>query len=175
MVSALLPFNKLVDPATESPHWKIWVGRLESYFVATRENYGAVKQSLLLHFGGDEIYKLFRHIPNTRAVDDYDAAVRALNMHFDPQQNPDFERLKLRQAHQRERESIDQLYARFRELVRTCTEVDQPKEIWSRITKGCSNKSIRGLILRQPNISLDDILIMVRSHYLSAAEQTKWT
>ncbi|KAJ1192718.1 hypothetical protein NDU88_002024 [Pleurodeles waltl] len=107
MTGALPLFSEFADPATVSPKWKVWVGRLENYFVATREKDGEVKSSMLLHFVGDEKYKLFRHLQNTGAHDDYEAAVRALNEHFDPQLNPDFEKFKLRQARQREGESID--------------------------------------------------------------------
>ncbi|KAJ1090637.1 hypothetical protein NDU88_003767 [Pleurodeles waltl] len=169
MTGALPPFSELADLATAAPRWKVWVGRLENYFVATREKDGEVKRSLLLHFVGDEIYKLFRHLPNTGAHANYEAAVRALNAHFDPQLNPDFERFKLRQARQRERESIDQFYACLRELASTCTDDDQQKEVWAQIIQGWRNKTLRGLILRQPNITLEEILIMARSHDLSTA------
>ncbi|KAJ1210422.1 hypothetical protein NDU88_005786 [Pleurodeles waltl] len=110
-----------------------------------------------------------RHLDGRCAHDDYEAAVRALNAHFDPQLNPDFERFKLRQARQREGESIDQLYARLRELASTCTDDDQPKEVRAQIIQGCRNKTLSGLILRQPNITLDEILIMAQSHDLLVA------
>lgn len=98
---AIPPFSELIDPATASPRWKTWVSRLDNYFTATRETDGTIKRSWLLHFVGDEIYKLFEHLPNTGPATDYDTAVRALNAHFDPQLNPDYERFKLRQARQR--------------------------------------------------------------------------
>ncbi|KAJ1087985.1 hypothetical protein NDU88_001144 [Pleurodeles waltl] len=109
------------------------------------------------------------HLPNTGAHGDYDAAARALNAHFDQQLNPDFERFKLRQAREREGESVDQFYAHLRELASTCTDDDQQKEVWAQIIQGCRNKTLRGLIMRQPNITLDEILVMARSHDLSAA------
>ncbi|KAJ1109786.1 hypothetical protein NDU88_007144 [Pleurodeles waltl] len=128
MTGALPPFSELADPATASLRWKIWVGRLENYFVATREKDGEVKRSLLLHFVGDGMYKLFRHLPNIGAHDDYDVVVRALNAHFVPQLNPHFERFKLRQARQRQGESIDQFYAYLWERATTCRNDDQQKE-----------------------------------------------
>ncbi|KAJ1105535.1 hypothetical protein NDU88_002940 [Pleurodeles waltl] len=68
-----------------------------------------------------------------------------------------------------EGESIDQFYVWLQEPASTCTEDDQPKEIRAQIIQGCKNKMLRGLILSQPNISLDEILIMAQSHELSAA------
>ena len=52
----------------------------------------------MLHLGGAELYELFEHLPNTGGETDFEAAVAALNRHFDPQLNPDYERFKLRQA-----------------------------------------------------------------------------
>ncbi|KAJ1184923.1 hypothetical protein NDU88_001720 [Pleurodeles waltl] len=122
----------------------MWVRHLENYFVATREKDGAVKRSLHLHFVGNKIYKLFRHLPNTGAYEDYHAAVRALNAHFDLQLNPDFERFKLRQARQIEDESIYQFYTRLRELASTCTKDDQQKE------HGAEARSIPGWLASDP-------------------------
>ncbi|KAJ1175097.1 hypothetical protein NDU88_000388 [Pleurodeles waltl] len=119
--------------------------------------------------GDDDVYKLFQHLPNTGNFDDYDAAVRVLKAHFDLQLNPDFERFKLLQVRQREWESIDQFHARLQELASTYTEDDQPKDIRAQIMQGCKNKMLRNLIPRQPNISLNEILIMAWSHDLSAA------
>ncbi|KAJ1211583.1 hypothetical protein NDU88_006941 [Pleurodeles waltl] len=70
---------------------------------------------------------------STGEVDVYDAAVRVLNL----QLNPDFERFKLRQARQRDGESIDQFYAQLRELASRCMEDDPPKEIQAQIFQGC--------------------------------------
>lgn len=164
---AIPPFSELTDPATASPRWKVWISRLDNYFTATRETDGAVKRSWLLHYAGDEIYKLFAHLPNTGDHTDYDAAVQALNAHFDPQLNPDYECFKLRQARQWEGESMDTFHARLRELASTCTEDDQSKEVRAQVIQGFRNKFLRTLILRQPCITLEDILILARSNELS--------
>ncbi|KAJ1208045.1 hypothetical protein NDU88_003435 [Pleurodeles waltl] len=173
MVGALQLFSKLVDPATASPWRKIWIRRLKNDFIATREHDEAVKRSLLLLFCGDEIYKLFRHLPSTGAKAAYNISIIALNAHFDPQLNPDLKKFKIHQARQRERESIDQFYSRLRELASTYTADDQPKEIRAQSIQGCCNKTLRGLIRRQPNISLNDILILARSHNLSPSCATE--
>ncbi|KAJ1195939.1 hypothetical protein NDU88_005204 [Pleurodeles waltl] len=107
---------------------------LENYFVATCEWDGAVQSSLLLHFAWDEVYKLFRHLPNTGAHDDYAAAVRALNAHFDPQLKPNFERFKLRQVRQRKGETINQFHPRICELESACMEDNQQKGIRAQVT-----------------------------------------
>lgn len=69
--------------------------------------------------------------------------MRALNAHFDPQLNPDYERFQLRQARQREGESMDAFHARLRELASTCTENNQDKEVRAQATQGWRNKTLR--------------------------------
>ncbi|XP_078509226.1 uncharacterized protein LOC144769100 [Lissotriton helveticus] len=121
---------------------------------------------------GDEIYKLFVHLPNTGLPDDYNAAVATLNAHFDPQLNADYERFKLRQARRREGESMDAFHERLLELASKCTDEGQHKEVWAQMIQGCRNKNLWTLILCQPCITLEDILILARSHDLSDARST---
>ena len=65
----------------------------------------------MLYLRGAELYELFEHLPNTGDETDFEAAVEALNKHFDPQLNPDYELLKLRQAQQTAKESIYAFYS----------------------------------------------------------------
>ncbi|KAJ1119863.1 hypothetical protein NDU88_008048 [Pleurodeles waltl] len=59
-------------------------------------------------------------------------------------------------------------YARLRKLVSSCTGLNQQEEIRAQIIQGCRSNALRKLILRQQGMSLDDILILARSHELSA-------
>lgn len=78
------PFSELADPATAAARWKSWIRRLDHYFVGMRETDGRVKRSLLMCYGGAELYDLFETLPNTGTDDNYEEAVAALNRHFDP-------------------------------------------------------------------------------------------
>lgn len=62
---------------------------------------------------------------------------------------------------------MDAFHARLRELASTCTEDDQAKEVRAQVIQGCRDKKLRTLILRQPRIALEDILLLARSHELS--------
>lgn len=168
-VAPLPPFSEATDPTTAAPRWKAWVGRLNHYFKGTRETDGTVKQSLLILYGGAEIYDLFETLPNTGEEDDYEAAVAALNRHFDPQLNNDFEKFKFKRAWQTDTESVDMFYVRLRRLASTCPFTDPRGEIRDQIIVGCRSKLLRKLILRMPGMSLDDILVLARSHELSDA------
>ena len=70
---------------------------------------------------------------------------------------------------QTEGESVDVYYARLRRLASTCTGFDHASEIRAQIIQGCRSSTLRKLILRQPGITLDDILILARSHELADA------
>lgn len=100
---------------------------------------------------------------------DCDAAVRAHNRHFNPQLNPDYEHFKLRQACQQEGETVDMFFARLSKLASSCTGIDKQFEIRAQLIQGCRSSELLKLILRQPGISLDDILILGSSHKLADA------
>ena len=62
---------------------------------------------MLVHYEGAELFELFQHLPDMGNDNDFEAAGREINKHFDPQLNPDYERFKLRQTEQLESEAID--------------------------------------------------------------------
>ena len=64
---------------------------------------------------------------------------------------------------QNDGESLDVYYARLRRLA--CTGIDHASEIRAQIIPGYRS-SLRKLILRQPGITLDEILILARSQEL---------
>ena len=98
----------------------------------------------MLHLGEAELYKLFE--PSTGGDADFDAAVRALDMHFNPQLNPDYECFKFRQAHQTDDESVDIFYAHLQRLASTCSGIEQVDEISANLIQGCKSTSLRKLI-----------------------------
>ncbi|KAJ1184587.1 hypothetical protein NDU88_001391 [Pleurodeles waltl] len=128
-VTALPPFSYLADPATAAPQWRQWIGHLQHYFRATCETDGAIKRSIMLHMGGDELHELFEDLPNTRADDNFDATVAALNRYFDPQLNPDFKKFKCRQVRQAEGESVGTFL-----VASMCRGTDKQDEIRAQLT-----------------------------------------
>ncbi|KAJ1177796.1 hypothetical protein NDU88_003048 [Pleurodeles waltl] len=102
-ITPLSSFSELSDLTKAAPHWARWIARLNKYFRAMKETDVEVKRSLLLHTAVEEIFCLVISLPDTSA----DKVVAALNKHFDPQMNPDFEHLKLCQARQRVNDFIN--------------------------------------------------------------------
>ena len=66
-------------------------------------------------------------------------------------------------------ESVDVYYARLRRLASTCTGIDHASEIRAQIIHACNSLTLCKLILCQPGITLDEILILARSHELADA------
>lgn len=162
---ALPPFSELENTATAKIRWKKWLGQLEHYFVVTGETNGVVKRSQMLLMGGDELTELLEDLPNTGQDDAQ--AVAALNRHFNPQFNADYEHFQFRQAMQSEEETLDMFYSCLRRLVRTCEGVNKPFEIRSQLICGCRSLELRKLIMLQPGMDLDTILKLGRSHELA--------
>ena len=48
-----------------------------------------------------------------------------------------------------------------------CTDADQNDQIRAQLIQGCKSNTLRKLVLQQPKIALDAILVMARSHELS--------
>ncbi|KAJ1130830.1 hypothetical protein NDU88_009177 [Pleurodeles waltl] len=69
-----------------------------------------------------------------------------------------------------EEESVDMCYAHLRKLQSMCINIDQLKEIWAQLIQACKSVVLRRLILRQPGIFLDDILVLARYHELSNSQ-----
>ncbi|KAJ1159585.1 hypothetical protein NDU88_000092 [Pleurodeles waltl] len=55
-------------------------------------------------------------------------------------------------------------YTRLHKLASTCTGLNQHEKTRAQIIQGCRSYLLRKLILWQPGISLDEILILARSH-----------
>ena len=86
---------------------------MRHYFCVIRETDGAVQRSLIFHTGGAQLYE---HLQEKGAENNFEVAVRALDKHFDPQLNSDYEPFKLRQARQMDLESINTFYTRLRKF-----------------------------------------------------------
>jgi hypothetical protein len=88
--------DERVDSAIFS-HEK-YVKRLENLFVGFNIANDSQKRALLLHYSGEEASEFFDTLPDTGSS--YDSAKKALNEHFNPSKNTEFERYTFRQSKQ---------------------------------------------------------------------------
>ena len=165
-----LPLNNSssqTPPSSQAAKWKAWINRLEIYFAALGVVEGR-EQPLMLHLAGEGIYDIMQSLteatPNT-----YDTLKAALTAHFEPLANPDYELFMLRQARQKNDESVDEFYARLKKLAATYTLPDEQHELRAQFIQGCASNRLREKILQDPRRSMDDILTLGRSKELSKA------
>lgn len=143
MAHTLPPFPNFNLQATDANNigleWAKWVERFENFIIACNITSDTRKKALLLHYAGEEVFDIFRSLPDslpapstatstTAAPDasraptsEYAAAKAKLDAHFAPRVNPTFSVYRFRQAQQDVGESLDAFYARLRQLSRHAT------------------------------------------------------
>ena len=94
--------------------WRDWKEQFENYLVAMAITNDTQKRALLLHLGGDSLYKVFKGLTDTG--EDYATAVQKLDEYFMPKKNVRYERYVFKQARQETGESLDQFVTKLRTL-----------------------------------------------------------
>ncbi len=112
---------------------------------------------------------------NAAAVNEtpYEAALRALNNHFIPRVNTDFEMFSFRQARQHVGETIDAFHTRLQQMARNCNFPDKDREVKAQLTIGCSSTELRRKILEKPTLTLDQVLNKARALEVAFAQAEK--
>jgi hypothetical protein len=67
----------------------------------------ARKRAILLYQAASEVHELFKTLPDTRDEKNYEAAVNALTVYFEPEKNRIYQTYMFRQASQQDNETID--------------------------------------------------------------------
>ncbi len=158
------------DPTNTSARWSLWMERFNTYLRAMNITDNVRKRAILLYQVGDEVYKIFKTLPDTGTDDDYNAAVEALTKHFEPAKNRLYQTYLFRQAKQQENETIDAFHTRLRQLAKHCEFHDEDFEIKLQIVCNGKSSRIRKNALRQPEIKLADMLIEGRKCETSSAQ-----
>ena len=129
------------------------------------------QRAMLLHFAGPAVDEIFVTLPDTDEAKDYDKAVEALNAYLIPQINTAYEEYNIRQAKQRDNETLDAYHTRLRQLSQNCSFADVDKEIKNQIIIGCSSQKLRRRALRD-NHTLKELLDAGRAEETSQATIT---
>ena len=179
LVQSMPPFDPDADVAASvGPRWRIWLEDFESFVVANGITDDTGKRALLLYQAGPRVREIFRQLPATGEAKDYKKAVEKLTEYFEPQQNKLYEVYKFHQAAQQSKETIGQCHTRLRSLAQSCDfateEMDFP--IMLQIVTGGSSTRLRKMALRDPKLTLKDLLLEGRRAEMStyqAAEMEK--
>ena len=140
-IPQVAPFKPDTDPTSVAQRWKHWSDRFDNLVVARNVTDNARKKALLLHLAGENVFDIFSalvlpDIPAgaNPAIDNcYTVAKTALDNHFNPKKNVEFEKYTFRSTKQQCDENIDAYHARLRALAKYCEFTDVDSEIKSRI------------------------------------------
>ena len=127
-------------------------------------------KALLLHLAGEQTYDVYEGLVVQAVAEDVDPAVdvylatkRALDTHYSPKKNVEFEIYNVRLAKQRAREMIDDYHARLRAPSKYCEFADVDKELKSHNIQSCTSSRLRRRALAEPNMTLKERVDVGRS------------
>ena len=130
---------------------------------------GKEKKALLLHYAGDEVFKIYGTLDNTGDENGFDETKQALTNYFKPKVNTEFEIFEFRQMKQFESETCDDFSTRLRQKAEYCDFHDKDKELKSQIIQGCKSSKLRCKAL-QDNLNLTDLLLTARTMELATKQ-----
>ena len=125
------------------------------------------KLALLLDYAGDDVHNDYLTLTVPPAAggnnpppgnDIYSRSVVALNNHYAPQVQREYEIFSFRTAKQEENETIDQFVTRLRKLGATCDFANLSAEIKSHVIQRCKSSRLRTKRLSDLRMSLDDLI-----------------
>ena len=162
---AIPPFS-VTETSSLAQRWDKWTKSLEYYIRASGISDQKQKRAILLHLAGAEVQEIFETLPETG--DDYKTALEKLTAHFNSCKNIAFERHVFRQATQKADETMDAYVTRLRTLSKTCefgTSLDEM--IRDQIIEKCASNALRRRLLRERELTLDNLLLIARSFELA--------
>ena len=129
------------------------------------------KKALLLHLAGEAVYEIYDGLVIAAVAPDADPAVdnvyiatkRALDNHFNPQRNTEFEKYTFKTSKQQQGESIDAYHGPLRSLAKYCDFSSVDSEIKSHIIQTCTSSRLRRRGLTNKDITLQELVDLARS------------
>lgn len=153
--------------------WKKWKDQLENLLVALNISDKKLRKAILLHYAGEKVHDIFTTLTLAQDEEDpYKQALDALDAYFVPKRNKEYDIYKFRQSKQETGETIDTFHTRLRKLAETCEFENIDNEIKSQIIQSCSSTRLRKRALRESEIDLKQLLLLVRSFEISDEQAT---
>jgi len=167
----LPPFIPDDDPTSVAQRWKRWSYRFDNLMTAMNVTDNNRKKALLLHLAGEAVYDVFQGLIVPAVAEDADPvednvylrAKRALDAHFDPQRNTEFEVYNFRKTQQMQGELIDSYHSRLRAMTKYCQFTNVDNEIKSHIIQTCTSTRLRRKALTEPQLTLNQLIDIGRA------------
>lgn len=165
---AIEPFSAGSNPRSR---WLTWKRAFEVYIGTKELTDPKKKQNLLLHCGGIEIQEVFYAEDtitfivtdpegkvvkdsdgNEVILDEYEATLHVLDLHYAPKLHIVYERHIFRSIHQDRDEPFDSFVLRLRQQLSKCEYCadDADKEAVLQIVEGCKADSVKARLLEKP-------------------------
>ena len=158
---AILPFS-VTETSSLAQRWDKWTKSLDYYIRASGISDQKQKRAILLYLAGAEVQEIFETLPETG--DDYKTALEKLTEYFNPCKNIALERHVFRQSAQSTGEMMDSYVTRLRTLAKTCQfDASLDEMIRDQIIEKCASHGLRRRLLRERELTLDNLLPIARS------------
>lgn len=127
-------------------------------------------KALLLHIAGERVYDIY----DTLAAEDdkYADTKQKLSGYFSPKKNIQYQVYIFRKATQEPGENLDGYHTRLRMLAKNCEFANVDAEIKTQIIQSCASSRLRRKALREPELSLEELLDHGRTLELSEIQAT---
>src|SRR5664279_3826559 len=174
-IPQIAPFVPDSDPTSVAQRWKRWSDRFDNLVVAMNVTNNNRKKALLLHLAGEAVFDIFEGLVLPDIADDADPAVTnaytvakgALDNHFNPKKNVEFERYTFRSSKQQSGEGIDAHHERLRSLSKYCEFPNVDAEIKSHVIQTCKSSRLRRRALTDAALTLQQLIDLGRSMEMS--------
>lgn len=151
------------------PRWEKWCSRLQNLLDGMNIDSDKRKRALLLHYAGEIVYDIYdAEKKDTEAT--FAATKKVLDDYFSPKVNEQMEIYKFRQYKQKDDQILDEFVTELRKLAKYCKFADTDKEILSQLIQSCKSNRLRRRALREPDKTLDEILVLGRSLELADSQ-----
>lgn len=149
-------FDMESEPHSIGPRWTKWVQRFDNYVTAMNISGDARLKALLLHLAGEKVHDIYDTL--AEAADKYADTKTKLTNYFAPKKNVQYEVYVFRNATQQPGENLDTFNTRLQMLAKNCEFTDVNREIKAQIVQTCTSSRLRRHALREPDLSLQDLL-----------------
>ena len=160
-------FDTQTDPTSIGPRWRKLMVRFENRIKAMNLTDPERKLALLLDYAGDDVHDDYLALTVPPAAggnnpppgnDIYSRSVVALNNHYAPHVQREYEIFSFRTAKQEENETLNQCVTRLSKLGATCDFGNLSTEIKSQVIQRCKSSRLRTKGLSDLTMSLDDLI-----------------
>lgn len=175
MTEFLKPVDSLSLDGNVAENWRVFKRNYDIFMIAKGidEKTDVVKINTFLNaIGKDavEVYDSFNLSPVERAT--YTAVIKAFEDFCKPRKNVVYERYRFGSRNQQEGEPFDTFLMDIKKLARNCAYNNEDEMIRDRIVIGTADSKLRGRLLTEQNLTMDQAIEKARASELTK-EQTE--